>query len=245
MAYVELFLTTLYSNPAFGLDNYYRFEGNSNDSKASLNGTDTAITYNTTNGKVNQGAGFNGTSSQIQFSSSLFAYDRAQPFTITFWIKTSSSASCQLMNNFSTQGMNFYFNATGDNQIQIELINTNSTNGIKVVTGNISLHDGAFHMITVTYDGSSTAAGVKLYKDGASQSLSTVEDNLSATILGGSFYLGSANGSMFTSAAYDELAFFHTALTSQNVSDYYNGLLVSLNNYPKFINQAVKRASFY
>ena len=44
--------------------------------------------------------------------------------------------------------------------------------------------DGAAHMIGVTYDGSSTAAGVKIYVDGVADTSTTIKiDNLNASIV--------------------------------------------------------------
>jgi len=50
-----------------GLTNLYHFEGNSNDSKGTYNGTDTAISYGGTYGKLRQGLLGNGTTSKITF----------------------------------------------------------------------------------------------------------------------------------------------------------------------------------
>ena len=47
---------------------YYKLDGNSNDSVGTNNGTDTAITYSVANGKINQGAGYNGSTSKITIS---------------------------------------------------------------------------------------------------------------------------------------------------------------------------------
>ena len=49
---------------------YWRFNGNSNDASGNgNNGTDTAIIYSQANGRLGQGAGFNGTSSFISLGS--------------------------------------------------------------------------------------------------------------------------------------------------------------------------------
>ena len=39
---------------------YFKFEGNSIDAVGSYSGTDSNVTYNTSNGKIGQGAGFTG-----------------------------------------------------------------------------------------------------------------------------------------------------------------------------------------
>ncbi|MEK7174285.1 MAG: hypothetical protein AAB759_01355, partial [Patescibacteria group bacterium] len=57
----ELYSTSFFSDS--NLLNYYRFEGNSNDSKGSNNGTDTNISYSSSYGKFGQGSLFQTASS--------------------------------------------------------------------------------------------------------------------------------------------------------------------------------------
>lgn len=68
------------------LISYYKLDGNSNDAVGSNNGTDTAITYNSGNGKINQGAGFNGTTSKIVLGTPVVMPTN---LTISAWIKTT------------------------------------------------------------------------------------------------------------------------------------------------------------
>ena len=68
------------------------FEGNSNDSTSNSNdGTDTSITYSTANGKIGQGAGFNGSTSNIAYPS----LGLGNSFTFSFWFNTNSPATEQ------------------------------------------------------------------------------------------------------------------------------------------------------
>lgn len=71
---------------------YWKLNGNSNDySGNGNNGTDTAITYSQANGRLNQGAGFNGSSSRIVNST----ITNFQTKTISAWIKTGISNAYQ------------------------------------------------------------------------------------------------------------------------------------------------------
>src|SRR6185312_10115272 len=89
MAAKELYLTPLFHDSA--LQAYYRMEGNSNDSKNSNNGTDTSITYSSTNAKFGQAADFNGTTSLIAIPLSVTT---ATNVTIHCWVYIPST-SCQ------------------------------------------------------------------------------------------------------------------------------------------------------
>lgn len=63
----------------------YSLEGNSIDPASSNNGTDTAITYSLLNGKVLQGAGFNGSTSKIVIG----AITPGAIFSLGFWVKAA------------------------------------------------------------------------------------------------------------------------------------------------------------
>ena len=75
------------------LVSYYKMEGNSNDSVGSNNGTDTSITYSAGNGKIDQGAGFNGSSSKIVIGNVLSS--SPTNFTLSAWVKVTSLASAR------------------------------------------------------------------------------------------------------------------------------------------------------
>ena len=69
---------------------YWKFEGNANDySGNSNNGTATSITYSQANGRLNQGAGFNGSSSVIQVTSSS-SIALSSVFTISAWVNPTA-----------------------------------------------------------------------------------------------------------------------------------------------------------
>src|ERR1051326_1866471 len=84
----EIYRTKLFNDPA--LVSYWRFEGNSNDSKGSNNGSDTSITYSSGNGNFGQGAGFNGSSSKIVITDNSSLH-LLSAFTILGWIKASGT----------------------------------------------------------------------------------------------------------------------------------------------------------
>ena len=71
---------------------------------------------------------------------------------------------------------------TSANKIRVIISNTATTNEIQVTTSNTVSATTWYHIV-VTYDGSSTAAGVKIYIDSVLQSTTLDTNNLSATIL--------------------------------------------------------------
>ena len=79
------------------LVSYYKLDGNSTDIVGAKNGTDTSITYSIDNGKIVQGAGFNGSSSKIDVSLPLNLNNN---FTINLWMKYTSNFRMELVNKF-------------------------------------------------------------------------------------------------------------------------------------------------
>lgn len=68
---------------------YWKLDGNSNDSVGANNGTDADITYSAGNGKIVQGAGFNGSSSSIDtFGTGIYDGTNGSAF---IWIKIASA----------------------------------------------------------------------------------------------------------------------------------------------------------
>jgi len=68
---------------------YWKLDGNSNDAAGSNNGTDTNVTYSIGNGKINQGAGFDGSTSRIDIGHMISG---AVDVSTGAWIKTSQSS---------------------------------------------------------------------------------------------------------------------------------------------------------
>lgn len=74
-----------------GLNNYYDFEGNSNDLHGSLNGTDSNVAYSGSYGKIGQGVRGNAVGSYIALGGvSDFSFiQNTVTFSINFWFRMS------------------------------------------------------------------------------------------------------------------------------------------------------------
>lgn len=148
---------------------YWRLNGNSNDaSENGNNGTDTNITYSQSNGKMNQGAGFNGSSSVIQCADSTSLSLTGQ-YTISLWINPislpASGGFVSLVCKYdaptsNNSGYDFRLSNSSGTQ-RIGLINGNNTNS---EGGDISftLSTGVWQYIAAVYNGSQS----KIYVNG-------------------------------------------------------------------------------
>jgi hypothetical protein len=190
-----------------GLVSYYKLDANSNDSVGSNNGTDTAISYATA-GIIGNSATFNGTTSTIKVASFVGLPIGASARGVFVWIKTTSTA------------LQFFFgygsNVTGET-FSLGLNNGKlyfGGFGTADFTGNISINDGNWHNVGVTYDGTT----VKLYVDNVLDTSALRTLNTVATDL----YIGSINGTSIFTGSLDELAIFSRAPSASEIFSLFN-----------------------
>lgn len=187
---MELVTSSLYSDA--NLQGYWRFEGNSNDSKGSNNGSDTTITYSSGNGKYGQGAGF-GTSSIILWGTEF------QPTTLNWWI------------NPTTLG-DMFVTLVSSNVIQ-----TKATNKLSIYDGtsdknsNVTIDTGSWQMFTLVYSAVNT---YKIYKNGIYQEDLTTAGQIKVKQAGRSAAASFAG-------AMDDVAWFNRVLTAPEISSLY------------------------
>jgi hypothetical protein len=112
-------------------------------------------------------------------------YERTDKFSIALWFKTSSNAR-QTMFSHSTNTFRGYFLSIDAGRIVVDIRNNTGTNRIEVQTTapSATYDDGDWHHVSITYDGSSTAAGVSISVDGGLPATATIQDGLSLSIVG-------------------------------------------------------------
>lgn len=213
---------------ASGLDAYWRLDGNSKDVIRGLDGTDTNISYSFTDGKVAQGALFDGSSSDISINSgSSLVYERTQKFSIAAWVKSTASSSEKPI--YSTEenspnylGITLWYSSFFSTN-KLSLFMGSNTQGIGV-GGSTTLSDGNWHFVVATYDGSSDASGVKLYCDGNLESMTVNQNNLASQTLVGSAlpHIGTRQGGLFWVKSIDEVGVWKRILTPEEIKYLYN-----------------------
>ncbi len=183
------------------------------DSSGNSNTGTSSSTSNVTTTAQRLGAAartFNGTSDYVSMGNvSALNFERTNSFTVEAWIKKSSAASNIIVSkqlaagNFT--GWGFYSLSTGI--LQLNLTNIDTTNDLVMRTTSTALSDLNWHHVAVTYDGSSSANGVRMYIDGVSDSLTTVRSALSASIQSAAnVNIGARNGTdQFFAGTIDEV----------------------------------------
>ena len=158
-------------------------------------------------------------------------YERTQPFSIDLWVLPNQIYEDATVFNHredNNTGNAGYQLQLDKNRLQFDLQHSRAGNMIRVVSRE-PLPLKQWSRVTVTYDGSSRAAGVALYVNGARLEADVVSDNLTRTIMpnGGGLFGGEYLGIMFgrrfritpmKDGAIDEIRVFNRALTPLEVT---------------------------
>jgi len=232
--------------------------GDASDSVGSHTLTNANVTYST--GIVNNGAVFGSTTDDLYTAADTdFNFDGSGAFSFSTWSNQTTLANdgyliAHLKSSGNYEGYTLQVNNSGKLIFYIGAENAGS-NIVYVQTGNGVITTGAWYHVVVTYDGSKTAAGVKIYVNGVKQGLSTVYNNFTgSSSYDGTFQIGSREGNDVNFAGtIDEVGCWTRALTSDDVDLLYNagranqysfttGLTNSLVSYWKF-NESSGNAS--
>jgi hypothetical protein len=211
-----------------GLVSYWNMQGNSNDYYGSNNGTDTSVSYGTSYGKVAQGANFGG--SAYSDMGNVIDQSGSSPFSIAAWFKTIQTGNSALVGKEQNATSPYlgYMLGIGDttgNAGKVDfIIETTASSYIwKQVT--TAYNDGNWHLAIATYSGNQNVSGIILYVDGTAQS--TTQSSVT-TITGSAsnsfpFQIGARQGTDNYIGSVDEVGFWSKALSTQEITDLYNG----------------------
>jgi hypothetical protein len=233
----ELFTTSLFSDA--NLQMYQRFEGNSNDSKGSNNGTDTAITYNTTNAKYGQSANFVTASSSKIVLSTVAALQPTAKFSVTAWIKPNNGAADTAFFQSYAQSTSVAGLICGLSSGKARFLigkNTGTTlnTDFKDLSSTATVNDGNIHHVVWVYD----QVNMKMYID------NVLDTNTAATInpaYQGTTYcrIGCQNATgsdtNFLGGSIDDLSLFNRDLSAAEVAILFKAGSSMNRNYSYFM----------
>ena len=198
----------------------------------SRNGTNVKDTWNASvRGRVTYGIEYPNTTDYTSFGDILdteCAYN--QPWSVSLWIKDgdgSGANECWIgkMDN-SGDYTGWIFEHFGNNATFILRNDNSPANYLSVNTTTVALGGpSTWTHLVVTYDGSTNAAGVKIYVNGKSLALNTAADSLSATIANSQALVTAARNSGGTddfSGDIDDLRIYSKELNADEVADIFN-----------------------
>jgi hypothetical protein len=153
-------------------------------------------------------------------------FERTSAFSISAWVKRGSTdVNGSIVSKMESSGSyrGYLLHITSSNKVRFILRNVNTTSNRLLVDTTSSITSGNWNHILVTYDGSSSGNGVKIYINGVSDTVTT-SGTLSATTLNSSpFNIGARNGnSLFATSTIDEVSVFNSELSQSNVTSIYN-----------------------
>lgn len=146
-------------------------------------------------------------------------FERNEGFSYGCWIKTDGNPSGAILARMddrnSHRGYDLYF--TG-RKVSVHIIHSWPGNAVKVTTRE-DLKGGGWHHVFATYDGSSKAAGIKIYIDGKEQPWNIEQNGLTETIkTDKTLYIGSRNPGSRLKAEIDDVRIFNRTLTAAEVA---------------------------
>jgi len=148
------------------------------------------------------------------------------PFSVACWIKTTSTGGVIIMSKDLGSGTyrGWNFRVDGGGTLRFDLNNTVPSNRAyryaDSAVAAAAVNTGKWAHCVATYDGSATAAGIKLYNNGVERTTLTGADTLSATIVdvGSTFVLGETfPGRIALPCVFDK------ELSAAEVTELYNG----------------------
>jgi len=173
-----------------GTIGFYKFDGDLLDSSGNGNngalntiagGSSADGTAIYVTGVDGQAFDFNG-STHIETADTPFDFEFDKPFSLATWLKTSTTGESDLIFGKLPAATGYQLFLKSDDQLRIRISNS-ASNKIMLDTSGISVMDNNWHHVAMTYDGSGTPGGVKIYVDGLEQTLTTVDAGpLTATI---------------------------------------------------------------
>lgn len=172
---------------------------------------------------------FDGANDTAAATVTAYQFTRTTPFSVSFWVKPTSLVNAQAVvavkqTTGSIDGWSLTQFTTSSGVLRFQFMLNNTTNGLVVETTLAALVVNVWQNIVLTYDGTSTPAGCKIYKNGVSAALTTIQNNLtSSPVYTSNFTVGSTgNGSTNLNGRLDELAVWNISLSAAQALEIYN-----------------------
>jgi len=180
---------------------------------------------NVTGHDGNNAWSFNNASTYVDLGQN-FNFDRTDPFSITWWMKSTHNSFDAIMANSDSSNKGWMLvNNNTSRDIEFRLSNTWGSNYLISGFNNASLYDNNWHMVTMVYDGSSDANNTVWYMDGTQQTNINIQNSLTgSTTNSHDTWIGKRGSAPeWYNGSLDDVAFYNKELTSSEVTSIYSG----------------------
>ncbi len=124
----------------------------------------------TDTGKFGKAGKFNGSDDYVDLTNnSPFDFTSTNSWTLSAWIKTSTTSDNAVISRMDANQdyKGYEIMVVGSNgHIAAGIVSAWSTNNTHWIESTNTVNDGKWHYVVVTYDGSETVGGLKIYRDG-------------------------------------------------------------------------------
>src|SRR5258706_6885771 len=212
--------TNQFAEPAgliakFSFDDTLEFTTAMETNVATFSGTNSPP-YGT--GKIGRSFKFDGKGNYVEAGQAV-VLQHTNAFSYGAWAKFDPKGGAILSKMEEGPGYRGYDLLVEEGKISAHLINTWPDNAIKVTTKEGFSKD-AWHHLMLIYDGSSKAAGVKVFVDGKEAPVEVKADRLSATITNGvPVHLGKRLNSLPLTGRIDDVRFYDRSLAAKEIAD--------------------------
>ena len=129
---------------------------------------------------------FGGTNEYVEVANQAnFDFERTDAFSISAWIKTSSTNNQGIFGKSLTggewTGYTFFLGDPGSSpgHLYFQMVGTSTSNNIDMRTTSVTVNDGNWHHVVMTKGTGSNVAAVTIYKDTVASAITTISDDLS------------------------------------------------------------------
>jgi len=180
-------------------------------------------------GKLGQALSFDGTTQYISIPGSSINIQDNLPTTISAWVKTTSTASMMLIESWSV-GTNagFQVNINGSCAGNLSFLMANAAvSGYRSVNTceATDLLDGNWHLVTITYDGSASTAGMKSYIDSSQLTTNNVNNTAPGTLDNSTTFIARSRYNptpSYLNGSLDDVRIYSSALSANEIRALYN-----------------------
>lgn len=139
-------------------------------------------------------------------------------YSVSFWIKTTSSALLSPISNQSKFLIRLYAPA---NQIRLQLYD--GSNGFLNLDNTKVFNDGNWHHIAFTTEATTTTDKVIVYFDGVALTNKGTQTNIGSHLSAFPYEIGRNSGTWNFNGGIDEVSIYDSELSASQINDIYNG----------------------